>query len=1233
MKKLTQLFLLGLLAALVTAQAASPPDMTQRAVELKNLRWGMFICWSFSTFSGKEWTPGVKDLAAFKATAVDTDQWARTAHEAGMGYILFLTKHHDGFCLWDTKTTDRKVTRAPLGLDVLAELRKSCDKYGIKLALYFSEGEFKDHADYHPGGYTPEMKKAQLRELLTQYGPIEYIWFDHAQTDGGLSHRDTLAWCKQFQPGCFIGFNHGDQEGADIRLGEMGKPGPLTDPTAAGPHLKDAPSKNYLLAEFTYPILPSHQGGAMWFYSLPQHDNLCRPASSLYRDYLGAVRYGNIFSLDVGPDYRGRLREIDVATLRQVGEMIRTGAPLPEPIRAFCVDFNWGPGGPNGFAPPGLWADADPAAHVAWYAGLGANVLQTFAVSCNGYAWYKGGQIPAQPGLKSDFLPEVVKLGHAKGMKVMGYFCIAANTRWGAEHPALSYGTPSAYHIPFTDTYLDYLVAAIEEALTRSAMDGFMVDWLWNPTDKVRNGTWLPAEKQLFAQLTGQPFPGEDKLTAAAKLAYERQALNRCWERIHATAKRVKPDCVIWLSCNKVSDPTIADSRLLKEIDWMMDESGTPEALRAAAPMFGPKTRQLLCVVGWGDKHDARKIVSDAANGDFGIYGFSRPGTNSLPLPIATYAAQPPDDFQGNDRNIAVLARLFNGQSLPPSTRATVLPGGISVRASSVWGTGYGANQAADGDETTRWGAKPESRSGWLEVDLGKETEIGRAIVMEISLPRTQQFAIECKAGDGWKPLFTGTTIAGRRVFDFAPVKARVFRLNIAKANEVPTIEEFQLCPPGAKLPASLEQSRQDEEKHAARLRWFHEAKYGLFINWGLYSIPAGEWQGKSIGGIGEWIMHNARIPVKEYEQLARQFNPVKFNADDWAQLAVDAGMKYVVFDCKHHDGFALYHSKVSAYNCYDATPWKRDPFKELEQACAKRGLKLCFYYSQATDWHEPNGANNVWDFLPNAQKDFDQYFRDKSLPQVRELLTGYGPIGLIWFDVPTLMTPARCRQLVDLVRSIQPETLINSRLGPGGLQDYQSRGDNEIPTTVTPGAWETAATINDTWGYKKDDHHWKTPEDICFKLVDIVSKGGNYLLNVGPDADGFIPQPSQDVLRKVGAWLKVNGEAIYGAGRTPFGAELGDYVPGKTDNRGRPAFAAKQEWRCTTQPGRLYLHLFHWPGAQFDLSGVKGKVTQAYLLADRQPLPFTQTGNRLSVSLPLNAPATPATVVCLHVP
>ncbi len=327
----TVIVLLSVFAPL-WAGGAEPVDMQKRAAELKGLRWGMFICWSFSTFSGQEWTPGVKDVAFFKAADCDTDQWARTAKEAGMGYILFLTKHHDGFCLWDTKTTDRKVTKAPLGRDVLAELRRSCDTHGIRLALYFSEGDWTwpgavDGQGGNGGGTYPEMKKAQLQELLTQYGPIEYIWFDHAVGDGGLSHAETMAWCKSFQPGCFIGFNHGEQEGADIRLGELGRPGPLNDAQAAGPYMKNAPSRSYLVAEFTYPILPPHEGGAMWFYSLPIHERLCHPAEKLYQDYLGAMKHGNIFSLDVGPDYNGKLREIDVQTLCRVGEMIRNWPP------------------------------------------------------------------------------------------------------------------------------------------------------------------------------------------------------------------------------------------------------------------------------------------------------------------------------------------------------------------------------------------------------------------------------------------------------------------------------------------------------------------------------------------------------------------------------------------------------------------------------------------------------------------------------------------------------------------------------------------------------------------------------------------------------------------------------------------------------------------------------------------------------------------------------------------
>ncbi len=301
-------------------------DDAVRARQISDMRFGMFVCWSFSTFSGQEWTPTEgKDASYFKATGCNTDQWCKVAKDAGMGYILFLTKHHDGFCLWDTKTTEKKVTNSPLGIDVLAKLRKSCDKYGIKLALYFSEGDwtFPGATSLKDGGKNPEIKKAQLKELLTNYGPIEYIWFDHAQGEGGLSHEETDKWVVQFQPDCLPGYNHGTPAGR-IRIGELGGPSALDDIAGAGKYNSHAAGyKGFIAAEFTYPILPKHDGGAMWFYSLPQHDQLCLPAEKIFEDYVGAVKYGNIFSLDVGPDYAGNLREIDVKTLQKVGEMIR----------------------------------------------------------------------------------------------------------------------------------------------------------------------------------------------------------------------------------------------------------------------------------------------------------------------------------------------------------------------------------------------------------------------------------------------------------------------------------------------------------------------------------------------------------------------------------------------------------------------------------------------------------------------------------------------------------------------------------------------------------------------------------------------------------------------------------------------------------------------------------------------------------------------------------------------
>jgi alpha-glucosidase len=377
-------------------------------------------------------------------------------------------------------------------------------------------------------------------------------------------------------------------------------------------------------------------------------------------------------------------------------------------------------------------------------------------------------------------------------------------------------------------------------------------------------------------------------------------------------------------------------------------------------------------------------------------------------------------------------------------------------------------------------------------------------------------------------------------------------------------------------------------EKREARVSWWREARFGMFIHWGVYAVPAGEWKGEPIAGIGEWIMNRARIPVAEYEKLTNQFNPVKFDADEWVRLAKAAGQKYIVITSKHHDGFAMFNSLVSDYDIVDRTPFRRDPMKELAEACGREGVRLCFYYSQTQDWHHPDGDGNSWDY-DESQKDFPKYLEQLVKPQVREIMTQYGPIGLIWFDTPRRITREQSLELANLVHSIQPDTLVSGRVGHE-VGDYRSMGDNQLPAKVLDFDWETPVTLNDTWGFKKDDQNWKSARTLIRQLVDVVSKNGNYLLNVGPTAEGLIPQPSIDRLLEVGAWMKVNSEAVYGAGPSPFPYEFA--------------------WgSITRKPGRLYLHVIDWPQGDFVLYGLQNRVREARLLADaRKSLPFTQT-------------------------
>jgi hypothetical protein len=344
-------------------------------------------------------------------------------------------------------------------------------------------------------------------------------------------------------------------------------------------------------------------------------------------------------------------------------------APSDEPagIKSYCLDFNWVPTQRRGkpFAQPGQWAGADPAAHVAWYKSVGANVIQTFCVSTNGYAWYKDGFVPEQPGLVHDFLPEVVKLGHAEGMKVFGYFCIASNPRWAELHPGQSYGSPTTYHIPYTDDYLDFLAKSIGDAVKRTGIDGFMIDWVWMPNRKSTEGKWLDSEKALYQQLMGEPFPGEEALgeKSAKYTEYSRKAIDRCWKTIRKAAKDANPDCVIWLTVNQINHPHVVNSDMYKEADWLMNEAGSLEAIERVKGMVGEHTRLITCMALWNGQ-DAVAAVPEALKAGVGLYGFTAPKGNDGLVPLDKILSRQVFELTGDDRSIAVLARAYHGMSV-----------------------------------------------------------------------------------------------------------------------------------------------------------------------------------------------------------------------------------------------------------------------------------------------------------------------------------------------------------------------------------------------------------------------------------------------------------------------------------------------------------------------------------------------------------------------------------------
>jgi len=423
-----------------------------------------------------------------------------------------------------------------------------------------------------------------------------------------------------------------------------------------------------------------------------------------------------------------------------------------------------------------------------------------------------------------------------------------------------------------------------------------------------------------------------------------------------------------------------------------------------------------------------------------------------------------------------------------------------------------------------------------------------------------------------------------------------------------------------AETPSAPAETKENKDK---RMAWFREARFGMFIHWGVYSVPAGEWNGKK--NYGEWFMEETHMKVSEYEKFAKEFNPVKFDAKEWVRIARDAGVKYIVITSKHHDGFGMYRSELTDW-CIKSTPFQRDPLKELADACKEAGITFCFYHS-IMDWHHPDwGQRRKWNDVVKDEPNMDRY-TEYMKGQLKELLTRYGPIGILWFDGEweKPWTNERGVDLYNYVRSLQPNIIVNNRVGKGragmsgmdkdkGVGDYGTP-EQEIPATGFGAGvdWESCMTMNGHWGYNKNDKNWKSAENLIRNLIDCASKGGNYLLNVGPTSEGLIPGPSVERLSEIGKWMKVNSEAIYGTYASPF---------------------AKTPWgRCTRKSGKLYLHVYNWPAdGKLVVPGLKSKVTGASLLAGGKALEIKTADNNVSITVSAEMSDKIATVVVLNI-
>ena len=848
------------------------------------------------------------------------------------------------------------------------------------------------------------------------------------------------------------------------------------------------------------------------------------------------------------------------------------------------TDVEWGEGqeSPQSFNPAAL--DCNQWAQTAKAAGMKGIIITAkhhdgFCLWPTQYSEHSVKNSPWREG-KGDLLRELSDACKAHGLKFGVYL-----SPWDRNNPL--YGTPE---------YNEYFKKQLTEVLTN-----------YGPVFEV----W-------FDGANGEGPNGK-------KQEYD-------WPGFIATVREHQPDAVIFSDAGPDIRWVGTEAGFAMPTNWSTlnrDDyyPGTPRYLELRSgnkrgTHWLPAEVDVSIRPGWYYHADQDELVKSPDHLELIYYeSVGRNANLLLNLPVDKRGLVHPNDSTA----------LMDLKSRLDATFTKNLISGASGTADAIRGNAksYGAAQLTDGNYDTYWTTDDGITQASAELSWSAPIT-ANVLALQEYIPlgqRIDSFSVEVWSDHAWMEVARGSTIGYKRMVNLPALPITKLRINILSAMAAPVLSEAALYfRPHNNY---LLESKMDFDK---RMAWWRDAKFGMFIHWGAYAVPAGIYKGKAVGSVGEWIMNTAQIPVAEYEKFAKAFNPVKYNAEEWVRTAKDAGMQYIVITSKHHDGFGLWNSETSGYNISKYGDFGRDALAELSAACQKEGVKLCFYYS-IMDWHHPDAQAPHYPEYNTSKKrnpNFHRYAENYMKPQLKELVERYQP-AVLWFDGEWMpeWTEAMGKDLYQYIRSLKPDIIINNRVGKGraGMQGM-NRGTEFVGDFGTPEQeilangssnidWESCMTMNDTWGFKRNDQNWKPAETLVHNLVDIAAKGGNYLLNVGPTAEGLIPAPSVERLAGMGRWMKTNGEAIYGA-------------------RMWKTYQEGEQIRFTKGADHtVYATALTWPGEQLTLKALQPEDgSEIHLLGYEPALEWTwdeQSG--LTIRLPealqdaANRPSEPAYV------